>query len=405
MKLRRIRTSNALLGAATLAISLALGAVSTAAQDKEPIRIGALLPMTGVGAPSGVSATIGIEMAVDDINTAGGIMGRKLVVVPADDQGDPTQAVVGARRLMQNDDVDFVLGPNYSQNALAIAPIATETDTLYISVAGSLQLTPEAAPLHFSMQASADGQGVAMVDYAASKGAKKIAVLLDNAANSKTMGARIHSRAKELGIEIVGEQEFAFASKDMTGQLLNLRGTNPEMLLLSGITGIDVGHALLGVEDLGWDIPIVGSLTFGADYPSVLKVAGPDILKQAVGLDIRAFSYCADTPIGETPAAKLLAKLKQKVGAEKFDSVSTGVVIYMYDAVHVAKAAIEATGSTDGTALKDWIEANADKIPVTLGQLTASKDNHFLSGGAEANAIIEDLTSVREDGLRKRAGC
>ena len=402
--IHRIVRPAALLGAAAVIASLAL-AGNAVGQDKEPIKLGSLLPMTGVGAPSGVSATLGIEMAIDDINAAGGIMGRQIVHIPADDQGDPTHAVSGARRLMQNENVDFVIGPNYSQNALAIAPIATEADTIYISVAGSLDLTPQNAPLHFSMQASADGQGIAMIDYAASKGAKKVAVLLDNAANSKTMGARIRSRAEELGVEITGEQEFAFGSTDMTGQLLSLRGGEPDMLLLSGITGIDVGHALLGVEDLGWDIPIVGSLTFGADYPSVLRVAGPDILKNAVGLDIRAFSYCEDTPVGESPVAKLMAKLEERIGAERFATVPRSVVLYMYDAVHVAKAAIEATGTTDGAVLADWIEKNADQIPASLGQLHASEESHFLSGGADANAIIEDLTTVREDGLRRRAGC
>ena len=394
-----------LLGAAVALGSMAILAAPATAQDKEPIRIGTLLPMTGVAAPSGASSMAGIEMAIEEINANGGILGRQVELVQADDAADPTKAVVEARRLMQNENVDVVIGPTYSQSALAIAPVASEANTIYISVAGSLELTPAKAPMHFSMQASADGQGITMLDYAASKGAKKVALLLDNAANSKTMGAKIHSYAEELGVEITEDQEFPFGSTDMTPQLLSLRRSEPDMLLLSGITGTDVGHALKGVEDIGWDIPIVGSLTFGADYPNVVKIVGTDILKNAVGLDIRAFSYCEGSPVGESPVAKLMTRLRERVGQERFDILSRAVVLYMYDAVMVAKTAIEATGSTDGDVLKDWIENNADKIPATLGQLYASKESHFLSGGPEANAVIEDLTTIREDGLRKRAGC
>jgi len=382
----------------------ALIATSSAAED-DPIRIGSVLPLTGIGAASGVSATIGIEMAIDDINAEGGILGRKVVYVPADDQGDPTHSVAAVRRLSENENVDAIVGPAFSQSALAVAPVATEADVVYITLAGSLDLTPKVAPLHFSMQASADGQGVAMVDHAAEAGAKKIAVLVDNAANSKTMAARIRSRAAERGLEIVGEQEFMVGSTDMLPQLLSLRGSEPEMLLVSGIADTDAGHVLRNIDELGWDVPIVGSLVIGTAYASISKISGPEIFERVVALDIRSFSYCSGEPEGESGVARLMARLKQRIGQEQFDRVSRAVVLYTYDAVHVAKAAIEGAGTTKGAELARWIEANAGKIPAVLGELKASPESHFLSGGPEANAMVEKLGSKRGDGLRKRVGC
>ncbi len=83
----------------------ALWAGQAAAQSGEPFKIGAILPMSGIAAPTGVASEVGARMAVKELNAAGGIMGRKVELIVADDQFDPTQSVTLAKKLASSDRV------------------------------------------------------------------------------------------------------------------------------------------------------------------------------------------------------------------------------------------------------------------------------------------------------------
>ena len=80
------------------------------------------------------------------------------------------------------------------------------------------------------------------------------------------------------------------------------------------------------------------------------------------------------------------------------------VVAFMYDAVYAMKAAMEGAKSTEGPAIAAWMEANASKIKVTNGTLSASKNSHFLIG-VSALTMAQDPDKLRSDGMMKRAGC
>ena len=173
-------TRRALVLASALAAATATASLPAAAQSGgEPVRLGALLSVTGNPA-NGLTAQTGYKMAVDEINAAGGILGRKVEMIVADDANDPTQAVTSVKRLISRDRIQIMVGPMVSQSTLAVAPVLTEARVANVSVSGSSAITAKVAPYHFSLFTSIQGVAMASVEHAQKNlKAKSIAILTD----------------------------------------------------------------------------------------------------------------------------------------------------------------------------------------------------------------------------------
>ena len=130
-----IRGASAVVG-----IAACLAAAVTFAQA--PLKIGAMIPLTGGGATVGESGQIAVELAVKNINAAGGIAGRKVQLVIADYQTEATVGVSEAKRLVFQEKIDLLIGPTYSQVTLAVLPILNEAKIASVNVSGSEKLTP-----------------------------------------------------------------------------------------------------------------------------------------------------------------------------------------------------------------------------------------------------------------------
>ena len=144
------------------------GAVGTGspAHGQGTIKVGALIPLTGGGATVGESGQIAVELAVRNINAAGGIAGRRIQLVIGDYQTDATVGVSEAKRLIHQEKIELLVGPTYSQVTLAVMPLLIEAKIPSINVSGSERLTPDVAPYAFSMLANPEAQSKVMVDYA-----------------------------------------------------------------------------------------------------------------------------------------------------------------------------------------------------------------------------------------------
>jgi ABC-type branched-subunit amino acid transport system substrate-binding protein len=150
-----------------------------------PIKMGAMIPLTGGGATVGESGQIAVELAVKNINAAGGIAGRRVQLVVADYQTEATVGVSEAKRLVFQEKIDLLIGPTYSQVSLATLPIMNEAKIPSVNVSGSEKLTPEVGPYAFSMLANAEAQSKIMVDYAVRGLAVQSAAILSDAARRR----------------------------------------------------------------------------------------------------------------------------------------------------------------------------------------------------------------------------
>lgn len=386
-----------------LSFGLVVLANSSESLDKDEIVVGGLVSMTGPGSVIGVAFSAGTKMAVDEINADGGVLGSKLRLVLADTQTNPSTAVSEVMRLMHREKIDVLVGPATSQETGAVVPLATRSKLLQVSSAGSLELTPEVGPYHFSINASAEAQGAAMVDGAIEHfKSKRPAILVDNGGQARTAVGAMNKRLTEHGVESVATQEYQFNADDLTPQLLSLRRENPDVLLyFVGSTG-DLRNFLENLKDIGWDIPVIGSLSLASYAETISKDVPESYFDNLYGVVFPDMSYCPGEALGESLYAQFYERYKARgIDPEK---APVGTTSYYYSSVYLLKQAIENTASLDTEVLAKWIEEESGDLPNMYGPFGASSENHFMF---DSNSMIlgAQLHKPREDKLLLRYSC
>ena len=369
--------------------------------SEEPIRLGALMPISGPGAQIGESAQLGVELAVDEINEAGGVGGRLIELTIGDTEADPTSGVSEARRMIEREDVHIVVGPTYSQVTLAVQPILNSAGVASINVSGTEELTPDTAQYSFSFLVNATSQAEMMVDFAVDElSASSVAILADIGDQAISAVASMESELARRGVDVLGVQDFEYGATDLSPQILDLRSGDPDVLLLFSSTGDDTGHFLRSRDEVGWDIPVVGSYGAALSGPA-LSIAGDDAYRDVVGINYAGFTYCE----GEDEAEDISAFMEsaRDFNERVAERSPYNYVAVWYDAVYLLASAIEATGSTDGPTLTEWIEENSSAFDGLNGSLSASAENHFLIG--PDNLAIVHPDRERTGGIQERADC
>ncbi|AWB93247.1 ABC transporter substrate-binding protein [Aeromicrobium chenweiae] len=407
MTMNSKRRSVAIAGAASaLALSLAAcgGGSAAGGDDKGPIKIGAVYPLTGPAAANGDWAKIGTEIAVKEINANGGIDGRQVKVVYGDDELDATKAVTEMNRVVNQEKVDLVLGPLSSDPVLATLPLLKSTKTPSIMGAGSEKVTPDIAPYSFSWTMNATTQAQEMVDAAVKDGAKSIAILSDGGTQGKTAADAMKADIKKRGLKLSGTQELSIKNTDVTPQLLSLKKGNPDHVLLFPVASSDTARVLEQVKQLNWDVPFTGS--YGTTFAdTVMEIAGDDAYENMNAITFSSFSACTKEEVPESTSSfvkTVRAFSEKRAKGASFDSIAQS-----HDAVYLFKAAIEATGTTDGPKVAAWLEENGTNLPKDIPLVNQAfgmtKDTHFLFT-SDSLSLVDPGTSV-SDSVFQRADC
>jgi ABC-type branched-subunit amino acid transport system substrate-binding protein len=410
LKQRAGRAAAALALSGGLAAMLALSSAGTAQaqsrdpNSKEPIKLGVLLPMTGPGALSGAGFMMAIRMSVKEMNDTGGLLGRHVELVLADDRLDPTQAVTEARRLTQQEHVNFVLGPLGSALAAAVAPIMTESSTLYFPSA----VAPTPSPYSFSVAMSATSQATSMVQFMSQVlKVKTTAIIQDNGGACKALNEEYKRLLPQYGIALKGVQEVEFRAPDATPQLLALRRLDPEVLIQCSTVGEDAGLVIKNLDEIGWKVRFV-SIAAAQATLNTLKAAGPDAFKSGryYGLLPKAFTYCAGEKIGDRGYDRYLAKLKA-FDPENFERIDQKSSLYMYDGIMLLRTAVETTRSLDATTLMNWIDQNGHTVRSVAGfPFAVTKTNHFMIGEDALTYVNHpDVVRPEDKFVQRDTGC
>ncbi|HXC38529.1 MAG TPA: ABC transporter substrate-binding protein [Burkholderiales bacterium] len=391
------------LAAVMASLTLLIGGPALA-QGNPPVKLGVLMGFTGPAAFQAGSTMVAIRMGVKEINDAGGLLGRRVEIIQADDQFNPAQSVNEARRLAQQERVNFVLGPQASTLALAVAPVFTEARIPYFST--SVAAVPSA--YNFPTMMSTTSQAQSMANFAANVlHAKTAAYLSDNGAAGKALVPDFQKLLPGLGIELKGVQEHDTRTADITPQVLALRRLNPEVLLHSTSTGEDGGLLLKTLADIGWNVPVV-STSIAQATAGALKVAGPDAFKPGryYGLIATAYTYCASDKVGDRAYDRYLAKLKA-FDPENFDKLDHKSTLYLYDSLMLIRAAVEGSKSVDGPTLVSWIEKNGSSLRGGAGYpMAPNAASHFLMGPNAISFVTRpDLPRPSDKLIERTAGC
>jgi len=234
------------------------------------VRIGAILPLSGDAASYGRSAREGIALAIDQINRAGGVRGRRLEVIYEDDRGQATSGVAAASKLCSVDRVPVIIGAIPSSVTLAIAPVCERSRVILMSPTSSAPKISEAGDYIFRAAASDETEGTTIAKYAVDHGLGRAAVLYinnDYGAGLKDVFVR---EVKRLGGEVVAVEAFAETATDFRSQLAKIAEKKPSAIYLVGQT--EAGRALRQASDMGINARFLSSVLF--EDPKVIAVAG-----------------------------------------------------------------------------------------------------------------------------------
>ncbi|MBS7701228.1 MULTISPECIES: ABC transporter substrate-binding protein [unclassified Chelatococcus] len=392
-----------LVKAGTVVASV-LAAIATigGASAEDVIKLGLLPSTTGPGAANGAAMTAGVELAVAEINKAGGVIGRQIKIIRGDTQSNPTTAAGEARRLIDREGVQILIGPAISQEAVPAVEVATAGKIVQVTNAGTTALTPKVGPYHFSFNTDIASAAKIIVDTLKDMGIQRVGLLADDGGQSRSGVAAIKANAAAAGLQITGEQEYHFRADDLSPQILSLRGAKPEAVIFFTSSVEDGAKMLKTLGEIGWQPKVFGATAISVFAPAIVRSTGPDAFANVYSVAYRGMTYCSGDAEGANKYAQFAKALAEFM--PRSDKLSVSLASEYYDAVKLLAAGIAATGGTDGVALARWVETKGWEVPLIHGSISPSSESHFLFGDKEL-AMVERPHDVRVDGLMKRRGC
>lgn len=325
----------------------------TAGNDSGPIRVGIYGDLSGQTSSFGQSTKNGAVMAIEEINAAGGINGRKIEYVIEDDQGQPQQAATVVTKLINQDKVHAVLGEVASTNSLAAAPVAQNAKIPMITPSSTNPKVTKVGDYIFRVCFTDDFQGAVGAKFATNTlKAKRAAVLGDfNSDYSKGMSQYFEQEFTGAGGQIVERQTYTQTDSDYKGQLTAIRAKSPDVIFVPGYYG-QVGVIAKQAKELGIAAPLLGG--DGWDGPPLWDLGGTSLNGSYM-----VNHYSIDDP---SPAIqKFVAAYKQKYGGTNPDAIGA----LAYDAMNVLADAIRRAGTTEAARLRDAIAQTKNFTGVT----------------------------------------
>ncbi|MBP7264656.1 MAG: ABC transporter substrate-binding protein [Spirochaetia bacterium] len=336
-----------LILAATL---VAFGLAGCGGQDI--IKIGGVAPYTGEAATFGVSSKQGMELAIEEWNAAGGLLGKQIKLVFADDKGDPAEGATVYTKLIKQDEVVAIVGTVMSKVTLAGAPIAQNAGVPMISPTSTNTKVTEVGDYIFRACFIDPFQGTVGAKFAFEDLGARTAAAIFDVGNDYTKGLSEAFAAKftELGGSMVAFEAHPTGATDFKAQLTKIVQANPDVLYVSDYYN-DVALIAKQVRELGFTGPMVGG--DGWDSPELTAIGG-----DAVENGFFTNHYSKDDTRPEV--REFVAKFNAKFGAEP-DALAT----LAYDGMYLMLSAIKNAGSTDGVAIKNSMKAL--RLPVVSG--------------------------------------
>jgi branched-chain amino acid transport system substrate-binding protein len=348
----------------------ALVAVAAAAQAQTPIRIGSFLSVTGPAAFLGDPEQKTLELYVERLNAAGGVLGRRLELVAYDSGGDAEKARTFAKRLIEQDRVDLIVGGSTTGETMAVVPLVEAAGVPFISLAGAVVIVEPVKKWVFKTpHTDRMACDKVFVDMKA-RGVSKAALISGSGGFDKSMRAQCLGVAKNHGIEVVADETYGAGDTDMTAQLTKIRNTPGVQAVLNA--GFGQGPAIVtrNYRQLGITVPLYQS--HGVASKQFIKLAGD--AAEGVRLPAAALLVAESLPDSD-PQKKVVVAYKQAYESRFNQEVST-FGGHAYDGLMLAVAAIKKAGSTDKEKVRDALESIRGYIG-TGGVVNMSAQDHL----------------------------
>ena len=361
-----------LLAAAVLSSTVACERKSGGAADTTgDILVGFYGSLTGDGASFGQSSREGAELAVDELNAAGGVLGRKLRLLVEDDQSKPEEASNAVTKLVTQDKVVAVIGEVASRRTLAAAPISQKYQIPMITPASTNEKVTEVGDYVFRVCFIDPFQGEVLAKFAYNDlKARKVAILRDQAQDySVGLTDSVQRNFTKLGGQVIAPVSYSTGDADFKAALTRIRSEKPDVLFATGYYP-EAAIITRQARELGMTMPILG----GDGWVGDALQNGREALKNTYISN----HYSGDNP---DPVVQNFVSSYKK----RFNKDPDAIAALGYDAIKVLADSLTRAMSTEGPKLRDAI-ASAD-VPGVTGRLKMNAQRNV-----DKPAVVQEVT-------------
>lgn len=341
------------------------------------IKVGSIGPLSGPYAVYGGDCKNGIELAVSEINAAGGINGQQIELIAEDDEGAAEKSVSSYKKLVTQNGVKFIIGSLTSGCAIAISPLAQAQKIVQIAPAATAPSLTSAGNYIFRACYDDPFQGTVGGKFAAENLGKTRAAILYDIGNDYSVGLTDNFKAafEANGGTIVSLETYSTGDKDFNAQLTKIKNAEPDVVYLPDYYST-VALIVKQLRAQGIDAPIVGA----DGWDGLTENAGDEVLN-----GFYSNHYAADS--SDEKVQNFVTNYKAK-----YTLTPTSFAALGYDSVYMLRDAIAKAGSTESEAVRSALEAT-DGSYVT-GKLTFNEKHNPVKG-----AVIVELVKDSEGKL------
>lgn len=343
------------------------GCGGAAKQEAKDIKIGGNLELTGGVATFGQSTRNGIHLAMKEINAAGGVLGKQLVFIAADNKSEPSESTNAMTKLITQDKVVTVIGAVSSSNTLAASQVAHDNKVPFVATtATNPKITVDGGKIReYAFRACFIDpfQGTVMANFAGKTlNAKTAAIYIDNSSDySKGLAEFFEASFVKNGGKIVAKEAFLQKDQDFKATLTKIKAANPEVIFIPGYYE-EVGKIVKQARELGIMQPLLGG--DGWDSPKLVEIAG------AAALENGYFSNHYSPEDNDPRVVKFVESYKKEYGQLPDAFAALG-----YDAMLITADAIKRANSTEPTKIKDAI-AQTKNLQVVTGVINLDANHN-----------------------------
>ncbi len=316
----------------------------------ETIKIGVILPLSGGSSIAGLEVLSGIELAMENVNAAGGVLGKQIELIKENDESIPTKGVTAAQKLITRDKVSALIGTYNSSVALPTSDVARRSKIPMISGGStSSKVTQKNTPgdlWFFRAFPGSNSQGTQSAEDVVYRLKKtKLAILYENTAYGKSLEKTFREVTTNAGATILASDSYNHGDTDFYSQLTKLKTLKPEGIYIAGL--IAEGAAILRqARELGLNTQFIGSGGLMSDQLMKLAKEG------AEGFAVSTmYEPSTNNPVGAEFGKQYFKRFNKNANTHS----ALG-----YDAMSVLADAIKRAGSTDGVAIRDALVATRE---------------------------------------------
>jgi branched-chain amino acid transport system substrate-binding protein len=365
------RTHIAVAAGRFLSTTMAAGLLAVGvAGAQEPIKVGAFLSVTGPAAFLGDPEQKTLELYVEKLNAAGGVLGRKLQLVAYDSAGDAEKARTFARRLIEQDRVDVIVGGSTTGETMAVVPLVEQAGIPFISLAGAVVIVEPVKKWVFKTPHTDRMACEKIFADMRSRGIAKIALIAGAGGFDRSMRGECLKVAAQNKIEIVADESYAAGDSDMTAQLTKIRGTPGVQAVLNA--GFGQGPAIVtrNYRQIGVNVPLYQS--HGVASKEYVKLSGD----AAEGVRLPAAALLVAESLPDSDAQKKVVVAYKREYESRFKSEVSTFGGHAYDGLMLAVEAMKRARSADKARVRDALEATRGYMG-TAGVVNMSAKDHM----------------------------